>query len=157
MPPSFRGLGNLRTRAERLLAVRIFLVAASVPLLTRLPLRTVERLLEPRRPGRAPPPEAAARLAACVDLVIRAAHPIVRRGCLTRGLTLYHVLRRAGVDVRLCFGVGTVRDRFEAHCWLTLDDAPFLERGDPCPVFTPLYRMPAAPPHGRGAAGAIGA
>lgn len=147
-------LRGLRTRAERLLAVRIFLVAAVVPALIRLRLSTVESLLEPRLRPSGPPPDAVQRLETCVDLVLRAAYPVVRRGCLTRGLTLYYVLRRAGVDVRLCFGIGQVEGRFEAHCWLVRDDVPFLERRDPRPLFTEMYRIPGAPAHARAVGGA---
>ena len=37
------------------------------------------------------------------------------------------MLRRAGEDVKLCFGVGSVDGQVEAHCWLIRDEAPILE------------------------------
>lgn len=90
---------------ERLLAARVLALAALVPLITRLSLPRQERLLEPRRPAR-PDAERAAWLAENVDGLIAMAHPVVRPGCLTRGLTHYYFLRRAGVEVRLAYGIG---------------------------------------------------
>src|SRR5205809_46056 len=67
------------------------------------------------------------RIARVVDAVIRRARPLVRPGCLTRGITRYWLLRRAGVDVSLCFGARLVEGRFEAHCWIDRDGRPILE------------------------------
>lgn len=54
--------------------------------------------------------------------------PLIRRGCLSRGLTLFHLLRRSGMqDVSLAFGVGLIEDALEGHCWLVRDRAPYLE------------------------------
>ena len=42
------------------------------------------------------------------------------------------------MDAGLRFGVGRPHDdkaRVEGHCWLVLDDEPFLERADPRGVF----------------------
>jgi hypothetical protein len=66
----------------------------------------------------------------------------VRTGCLTRGITLFWFLRRAGVDVELTFGVDPVALDGEGHCWLTLDGEPFLEKVDPRARFTETYRLP---------------
>jgi hypothetical protein len=40
------------------------------------------------------------------------------------------MLRRAGEDVALCFGVGSVDGQVEAHCWLIQNDSPILEPPD---------------------------
>ncbi len=73
---------------------------------------------------------------------MRAGYPLVRPGCLTRGVTLFWFLRRAGFDVELRFGLdpalGEVTD---AHCWLALDGAPLLEKVDVA-RFSELYRLP---------------
>lgn len=69
--------------------------------------------------------------------------PGIRRSCLTRGVTLYYFLTRAGVDVSLCFGVGTVEGVMGAHCWLVKDGEPYLERdGIPFP-FVAMHVIPA--------------
>ena len=127
-----------------LLDLRILAVGASVPLLLRLDLERVQRLLEPRRAPRAAPDDVRVReLATRVDRVLLAARPLVRPGCLSRGVTLYYILRRAGVDVRLVFGVGKPNEGVEGHCWLVKDDEPFLEAVDPRPIFTEMVSIPA--------------
>jgi hypothetical protein len=73
--------------------------------------------------------------------MLEAARPLVRRGCLTRGLTLYASLRRAGVDVQLTFGMGPTGaavDGYDGHCWLVLDGEPYLEQRDPRQHYTPM-------------------
>jgi hypothetical protein len=68
----------------------------------------------------------------------------VRPGCLTRGLTHYFFLRRAGADVVLQYGIGTVEGRTEGHCWLVRDGVPYLESKDPREHFVETYRVPSA-------------
>jgi hypothetical protein len=109
----------------------------------RLPLPRVAALLT-----RAPAPSQASpatieRLERLVALAPRVAHPFVRPGCLTRGVTLFWFLRRAGLDVELRFGLDAAqRADADGHCWLTLDGEPFLEKADPRPRFAELYRLP---------------
>jgi hypothetical protein len=81
-----------------------------------------------------------------MTLAPRIGRPLVGSGCLTRGLTLYWFLRRAGLDVELRFGLDPAHDGdlTDGHCWLTLDGAPYLEPRDPRPRFTELYRLPLA-------------
>lgn len=70
---------------------------------------------------------------------------MVRPGCLTRGITGYYILRRAGLDVALCFGVGLAVGRDVAgHCWLVLDGEPVLEAADPRTAFSELVRLSSA-------------
>ena len=76
-----------------------------------------------------------------VDAVIRRGQPLVRPGCLTRGVTLYYALRRAGDDVSLCFGVGFDGGETTGHCWLDKDGEPLLERADPLSRFTEVVRL----------------
>jgi Transglutaminase-like superfamily len=130
-------------RSEMLLSLRVLLVAVSVPLITRLPLARQEALLEPRRP-QPPDPEREAWLVANVDRLLAAGHPAVRPGCLTRGLTHYFFLRRAGVDVQLRYGLGTPVGESEGHCWLVRDGEPFLESVDPRGQYVETYSIPRA-------------
>ncbi len=83
----------------------------------------------------------AAQFGRWVDALIRRGHPAVRPGCLTRGVTLYYGLRRAGLDVQLCFGVGSDGGNVAGHCWLDLDGEPLLERVDPRSKFTEVVRL----------------
>ena len=118
------------------------------PLLVRAGLPRLQRWLEPSTPS-APPTGAdvgrvAQQYGRWVDGIVRRGHPVVRRGCLTRGVTLYSALRRAGLDVSLCFGVGRDPAGVTGHCWLDLDGQPLLERADPRSVFTEMVRLSRA-------------
>lgn len=119
-------------------------MAVSVPLLLRADLPTVQHWLEPRHTTRADPSTQdalVARYGRWVDGIIRRGGPLVRAGCLTRGITGYYGLRRSGVEVSLCFGMGMVRGSMEGHCWLELDGRAVLEPDDPRTVFSEVARM----------------
>jgi hypothetical protein len=128
--------------------LRVGSFAATVPLLMRLPLPRLAAFLTrpPRRLGARRAPASATeveRLERVVSLAPRIAHPVIRYGCLTRGVTLFWFLRRAGVDVELRFGLDPDQgEAVDGHCWLALDGEPFLERRDPRPRFAELYRLP---------------
>jgi hypothetical protein len=129
----------------RLLPLRVTLVAAAVPVLMRLPLARLAKLVEPRYVPAQPDPTTISALVARIDQIIRKGSPFIRNTCLTRGITRYWFLRRAGVDLRLVFGLGQpTGPDFSGHCWLVRDGKPFLENGDPAEVFTELYSIPAA-------------
>jgi Transglutaminase-like superfamily len=126
-----------------MLDARILAVAAAAPLLMRLPLPRLARVLEPRRrPSRLAP--SADAVAARVEALLARPTRLVRRSCLTRGVTRYWFLRRAGIDVELCFGMGRPRGGEPAgHCWILLNGEPYLETTDPRPVFVETYRLPS--------------
>jgi hypothetical protein len=130
--------------ADAVLFARVTLFAAAVPALLRLPLPRLERMLEPRRLRPAPNKARTDRVVRHVEQALARARPLVRPGCLTRSVTLYYFLRRAGEDVTLCFGLGRVNGRYEGHAWLTKDGRPFLEPTDPTGHFTQTYAIPAA-------------
>ena len=128
---------------DRMLLVRIFLFASAVPLLMRMRPRTLARLLGTSMKNvEAASPERVARILRHFQLARRIGSPLVRTGCLTRGLTLYYVLRRAGVDVALCFGVARSAGEFTGHCWLSQGGAPFLEDPDPRPLYAHVFSIP---------------
>lgn len=143
LPSRLRALGELRDSREILLFARVTAFAATVPLLMRMQLPRVAALLT--RTPRRPPPSVTEieRLERLTALAPRVARPLVRPGCLTRGITLYWFLRRAGLDVELRFGLDPAEDRpTDGHCWLALAEEPFLEKSDPRPRFAELYRFP---------------
>jgi len=143
LPSRLRAIGELRDAHDAVLFARVGAFAAAVPLLMRLPLPRVAALLT--RPTRREPPSApeVERLERLIALAPRVAGPLVRPGCLTRGVTLFWFLRRGGLDVELRFGLDPSQNgAAEGHCWLSLDDEPFLERADPRPRFAELYRLP---------------
>ena len=74
-------------------------------------------------------------------MAIREGRPVVRPGCLTRGVTRYYFFRRDGMDVSLSFGMGRVKGEFVGHCWLVKDGMPFMETQDPRPLYAEMYRI----------------
>ena len=124
--------------------MRLVTVAVLVPVLLRAGLPTVQRWLEPRRTTPMDPSPVdvlVARHGRWTDGIIRRGRPLVRSGCLTRGITAYYGLRRAGADVSLCFGMGMVRGAMVGHCWLEVAGLPVLEPDDPRTVFAEVARM----------------
>lgn len=130
-----------------LFAVRVLLFAALVPLLLRLrKLPDLPAWIEPA--GALPPPPSPEQVAALVrrvDALLVAGRPLVRTGCMIRGLTLYRFLRRAGADVSLRFGAGAVRGEFAAHCWIVYAGEPLEEIVDPRPIFAETWRIEPSP------------
>lgn len=121
------------------------MVAVLAPLLARGGLRRLQSWTEPPSSPPSPEPDdgdrVMAQVAWWVDAIIRRGHPVVRPGCLTRGVTLYYALRRCGIVVDLCFGVGPDGGVMAGHCWLDLDGRPVLERVDPRSKFTEIVRV----------------
>lgn len=128
-----------------LLFFRLAAMAIVAPWLVRAGLPRLQRWIEPRRPRRVLDPVEASRVEAetarWVDAIIARGHPLVRPGCLTRGVTLYYALRREGDDVALCFGIGSDAGEVAGHCWLDKDGGPVLERVDPLSKFTEVTRL----------------
>ena len=115
---------------------------ATVPALMRLSPTRVASILERVPIARRARPRDAEHARAVVDALLRIIAPAARHRCQLRGVTLYYLLRRAGRDVRLAFGVADSPRFTEGHCWLTADGEPYLERRDPRAVFVELLRIP---------------
>lgn len=134
-------------------AVRVLLFAAASPLLLRaVKLERLGAWLEPKEaPAR--PRQTPGDLVRRVDYLLRLGWPLVRRGCLVRGMTLYRFLREAGFEVSLCFGMGQPEGQpegdsgFTGHCWIELDGQPLAEKRDPRSIYTETFRI--APGAGR--------
>ena len=124
--------------------LRVFAFAAVVPFLLRLKLPRLARILEPGSDPTAVGENRVKTIAGYVEIAIRCGKPFVRPGCLTRGLTRYYFLRRAGLDVALCFGMGRLGKGFMGHCWLEKAGEPFLEAEDPRPRYREMYRISRA-------------
>lgn len=135
---------------SRLSSTRVLLFAAAVPLLLRfVGIDRLQRWLEPAMPARIPRPgrrlgeNPAEDLVWRIDGLLRLGWPVVRRGCLVRGLTLYRFLREAGFDVTLCFGMGRPEgvDDFTGHCWVELGGKALAEKREPRPIYTETFRI----------------
>jgi hypothetical protein len=135
--------------SEWWLFARVFLFAAAVPLIFRLRITWLNRLLSTRRGAVRPAGELCERelILRCVEWAIRAGNPVIRQNCLTRGVTRYYFLRRAGADLSLCFGAAWHQGEFlqaPGHCWLVENGKPCLEESDPLLRFVPIYSLPQA-------------
>ncbi|HYG65357.1 MAG TPA: lasso peptide biosynthesis B2 protein [Thermoanaerobaculia bacterium] len=145
-----------RPEAGLLFAVRVLLFAVfAVPLLLRLvKLPRLRDWLEPHldRPAPALSDRAAVEsLVGRIDALLAAGRPFVRSGCLTRGVTLYYFLRRAGAGVCLVFGMGKMGGAIAGHCWLVFAGEPLVEKEDPRPLFVETWRIaPSAAPAAEG-------
>lgn len=127
---------------EALLPVHVVLFAALLPLVLRFRrLPDLPAWVEPGEPPRPLGRDEIAALARRLDELLISGRPAVRTGCMIRGLTLYRFLRRAGAEVALCFGVGTIRGEFAAHCWVAWRGEPLEELIDPRPIFTETWRI----------------
>lgn len=137
-------LGRPTDPGRHFLYVRMVVFAASVPLLTRLPLSWLERVLESGLNFEDVDRKETQDVTDLLDRVLRLPPPLVRTGCLTRGLLGYRFLRWAGSPVSLVFGIGHVDGEIgvSGHCWLELDGEPVRERRDPRPTFAETYRIP---------------
>jgi hypothetical protein len=143
--------------------LRVLSFAAAVPLLLRVvKLPHLGDRLEPDDPPMPPIPRTRPRdpaevdrLVRRIDLLIRLGWPVVRRGCLVRGITRYRFLREAGVDATLCFGIGRLpgQESFTGHCWLEMDGRALAEPREPRPIYTETYRVSPRPRRDRERAG----
>jgi hypothetical protein len=135
-----------RSIPDVFLFFQVLLFAAAVPFLLRLKLSRVETLLEPRTPSLRGG-DRVEQITEYVEKAIRAGRPLVRPGCLTRGVTRYYFFRRDGLDVSLCFGMGQIKGEFVGHCWLVRDGVPFMEARDPRPLYAEMYRISGTARH----------
>jgi Transglutaminase-like superfamily len=136
-------LGRLNKPRDLRLLMRILVFAIAVPVRTRAKPASWDQFAGGERRGAEPvSADAVEQTAHYVDAVLVTFSPLVRPGCLVRGLTMYHFLREAGVDVSLSFGVGRLGEDFTGHCWLVKDGAPFLETGQPDRDYIETFRLP---------------
>ncbi len=142
MRDRFYALTLLQGPRDWLKFAQVCVFGCAVPTVVRLPLPRLARLVTRPPRSASPDPDELERLQRVTALAPRIARPLVRSGCLTRGLTLFWFLRRAGLDVELRFGVDAAAgSEADGHCWLTLAGEPYLERQD-LRRFTELYRLP---------------
>jgi hypothetical protein len=128
--------------ADLVLLLRIGLFASIVPLLMRLKPSRLRRLLLAARRRPSASPETVETIVRHLQFARLIGSPLVRPGCLTRGVTLCYFLRRAGVEVTLAFGMRQVAGTFTGHCWLHQGGVPLLEQEDPRLLYAHIFSIP---------------
>jgi len=121
---------------ERRLVVQAWFVLIAVRvLLSVVPYRWIEAwLLKP--PAAAPGAAAPADIARAVT---RASRLVPAATCLTQALAGAFLIRRAGRDAVLHFGVAKDDDGFKAHAWLESDGGILIGGGEAA-AYLPLTR-----------------
>lgn len=76
-----------------------------------------------------------------VEQALGATSQFIRHTCYTRGITRYYVLRRAGFDVSLVFGIDRNTASPDGHCWIVLDGNVYLEPNDPTERFVRTWAI----------------
>jgi len=149
-------LRQLRSPGQRWLFLRVVVFAIAVPLLFRLKISALSRVLERLiRCARTPntDPARADQIIQCVEIARAVGGPVVCPTCLIRAVTLFYFLRRAGMELTLCFGAARKEGRLveaAGHCWLVRNGEPFLEAHDPRTNFVPIYWLPESVPGPQG-------
>ncbi len=133
-----------------LLFTYIFLLATVMPIMIKLlTLRGLMKNLTPGRTtsrGRYNINEMREAMVTYTDYILNLDFWIYKNTCMKRSLILYHLLRKSGMDVLICFGVKLERDlsvsetkkRLKGHAWLLLNGEVYLERD---PGQTKNYRV----------------
>jgi hypothetical protein len=71
------------------------------------------------------------RICALGTAVNRAArYPLLERACLRRSLVLIWLLRRHGVESKLCIGVRFLEGALDAHAWVEWEGQPVNDKPD---------------------------
>lgn len=134
-------LQEARSPADAWILFRAATIACLIPLLMRLPLERLWRLIEPGSQVSPIDVKQERHLLDLVDSALALIKPVARIDCLARGVTRYYELRRAGVEVVLAFGVAQTTRGAIGHCWLVRNGVPYLELQDPRPIFVETYRF----------------
>ena len=127
-------LSRLRSPDQWWLFLRVLTFATAVPLLFNLRLSVLSRVLERRiRSARQRRHDSinSDQIIRSVEIVRAIGQPLVRPHCLIRAVTLYYFLRRAGMDLSLCFGAARKEGQLveaAGHCWLPGEIAPVIAR-----------------------------
>lgn len=140
-------LQQLKSTSDWVLFLQLFVFALFVPAFMRLGVRRLSALLsQTNRPAKELSaktlPVDAKKMITLTDLAMEFGSPLIDKRCLTRGITLYYFLRRAGMPVELHFGVAPVGTALNGHCWLVQNEQPFAEPIDPRSRFAEVWSMP---------------
>jgi len=127
--------------------LQIIILWGALPLLLLFPLKSVLRLLTPRRKTLAckslnPPGQA--KIIGFAQYWFSRKCIAAHHTCLKQSLVLYYVFNRAGIPARICFGIRKDGEHLSGHSWL---ETPASDRSHPNPhnEFVEIYAYPARP------------
>ena len=110
-----------------------------LPLLRRaLPLRSLVRLLWPRRRSSPRRPDREALVAATLFQLYRGEHDRADDNCLERCLLAYRFLAQAGAEPQLECGVRRDGAELIGHAWIVVDGCPLADSDEDIAAFTPI-------------------
>jgi hypothetical protein len=139
-------LKYLPNPTRRFQFLRIFLFMLTVPWLLRLRLPRLEALLNSEQKKQLGDDWDVSEVESIIcntNRALRIGWPFVHSFCLSRGITLYYFLRKAGMNVGLDFGVSELGDEpLAGHCWLVWAGEPLAEPVDPRQIYVTTFRFP---------------
>jgi hypothetical protein len=140
---------NFDSLDELLLFLQIFFLITILPFLIKL--LSIPRLMktltpEIRKSGEPNCQELKDKIVKYTDYILSRNFLVYRSSCLKRSLTLYHFLRKLGIDIQICFGIRYKEffagcgegKKIEGHAWLLHNGDFFLEANS---EMTRTYKM----------------
>lgn len=111
----------------------------ALPMLRRaLPLRSLTRLLWPRRRSGNRRPDRVALVAALVARLYGTGGRRDEDNCLERCLLAYRFLAQAGAEPQLECGVRMVGGQLRGHAWIVMDGRPLAHVDESIESYTPM-------------------
>ena len=147
---------NISSLEELLLLIRIFFIVTILPImLKRLSVSKLMQVFTPRNTisyKKKDMKKYKENIVKFTDYILNLTPGMWKGTCLKRSLVLYFLLRKLGMDVRICFGTRyntrlskqEAKKHLEGHAWLIYKGSIFLERNT---ELTNTYTMTYSYPH----------
>ncbi len=147
---------NISSLEELLLLIRIFSLVTILPImLKRLSVSKLMQVFTPRNTinyKKKDMKKYKENIVKFTDYILNLTPGMWKGTCLKRSLVLYFLLRKLGMDVRICFGTRYNKNlsnreakmNLEGHAWLIYKGSIFLERNT---ELTKTYTMTYSYPH----------
>jgi hypothetical protein len=146
---------NISSLEEFSLLIRIFFLVAVLPImLKRLSVSKLMQVFTPRNTisyKKKDMKKYKENIVKFTDYVLNLTPGMWKGTCLKRSLVLYFLLRKLGMDVRICFGTrynrnlsnSEAKKNLEGHAWLIYKGSIFLERNtELTKTYTMTYSFP---------------
>ena len=147
--------GNISSLEEFSLLIRILFLVAVLPImLKRLSVSKLMQVFTPRNTisyKKKDMKKYKENIVKFTDYILNLTPGMWKGTCLKRSLVLYFLLRKLGMDVRICFGTrynrnlsnSEAKKNLEGHAWLIYKGSIFLERNtELTKTYTMTYSFP---------------